>query len=137
MQNKGFVIFITVIITALCLFYLSFTLVSKKVEKSAMAFATDAHGVFNYNKKQAYIDSIWNKPVYNFLGMEYTYKEVKDNELNLGLDLIGGMHVTLEVSPVDIIKSLAANSQDSTFLKALNLAREKQKKSQGNFGSLF
>ena len=71
---------------------------------------------------------MWNVPVYNLFGSEYTYKEVKDNELSLGLDLQGGMHVTLEVSPVDIIKSLSGNSQDSSFLKALVVARSCAKK---------
>ncbi len=137
MQNKGFVIFLTVVITALCLFYLSFTLVSHRVQQDANAYATDANGVFNFNKKQSYVDSLWNKPVYNFFGIEYTYKEVKDNELSLGLDLLGGMHVTLEVSPVDIIKSLSGNSQDSTFLKALQRAKEMQKSSQSNYTTLF
>src|SRR5690606_40259755 len=80
MQNKGFVILLTVVITALCLFYLSFTIVSRQVQADATAYATDENGVFDYVKKQRYIDSVWNKPVYNFFGAEYTYKEVKDNE---------------------------------------------------------
>ena len=123
MQNKGLVIVLTVVITALCLYYLSFTYVSNGVSQDAIEFATDKDGVVNLNKKQTYLDSMWNIPVYNLFGAEYTYKEVKDNELSLGLDLQGGMHVTLEVSPVDIIKSLSANSQDSSFLKALVTAR--------------
>lgn len=137
MQNKGFVILLTVVITALCLFYLSFTLVSRRVQADATAYATDASGVYDFNKKQRYIDSVWNKPVYNFLGVEYTYKEVKDNELRQGLDLQGGMHVTLEISPVDIIKGLANNSQDSAFLKAMNRAAEMQRTTRGDFTNLF
>lgn len=137
MQNKGFVIFLTVVITALCLFYLSFTLVSRSVQQDATAYATDASGVYDFNKKQRYIDSVWNKPVYNFLGIEYTYKEVKDNELRQGLDLQGGMHVTLEISPVDIIKGLANNSQDSAFLKAMDRALEMQRTTRGEFTGLF
>ena len=137
MQNKGFVIFLTVVITALCLFYLSFTLVSRRVQQDATAYATDASGVYDFNKKQRYIDSVWNKPVYNFFGIEYTYKEVKDNELRQGLDLQGGMHVTLEISPVDIIKGLANNSQDSAFLKAMDRAREMQRATRGEFTGLF
>ena len=70
-------------------------------------------------------------------GAEYTYKEVKDNELSLGLDLQGGMHVTLEVSPIDIIKGLSGNSQDSAFVKALVTARRQQARSQENFSALF
>ncbi|MBL7859150.1 MAG: protein translocase subunit SecDF [Cyclobacteriaceae bacterium] len=137
MQNKGFIIVLATVITALCLFYLSFTFVSNGVRKAAEASATDATGIVNLTKKQTYIDSVWNKPVYNFFGIEYTYKEVKDNELSLGLDLQGGMHVTLEVSPIDIIKSLAGNSTDSSFIRAINTARQLQKNSQDSYTSLF
>ncbi|MBX2971032.1 MAG: protein translocase subunit SecDF [Cyclobacteriaceae bacterium] len=137
MQNKGFVIFLTIIVTALCLFYLSFTFVSNKVQQDAIDHATDANGVLNLNKKQAYLDSIWSQPVYNLFGAEFTYKEVKDNELSRGLDLQGGMHVTLEVSPIDIIKGLAGNSKDSAFVKALSKAHERSKSSQERFSSLF
>lgn len=137
MQNKGFVIFLTIIVTALCLFYLSFTFVSNKVQQDAIDYATDANGVLNLNKKQAYLDSIWSQPVYNLFGAEFTYKEVKDNELSRGLDLQGGMHVTLEVSPIDIIKGLAGNSKDSAFVKALNKAHERSKSSQERFSTLF
>src|SRR5690606_35759002 len=137
MQNKGFVIILTIIVTALCLFYLSFTFVSNKVQQDAIDYATDANGVLDLNKKQAYLDSIWSQPVYNLFGAEFTYKEVKDNELSRGLDLQGGMHVTLEVSPVDIIKGLAGNSKDSAFVKALAKAHERSKSSQERFSSLF
>ena len=137
MQNKGLIIVLTVVITALCLYYLSFTYVSRGVQQDAIDFATDKNDIVSLNKKQIYLDSVWNLPVYNLFGAEYTYKEVKDNELSLGLDLQGGMHVTLEVSPVDIIKSLAANSQDSSFLKALIKARSLQLNSQENFSELF
>ncbi len=137
MQNKGLVIFLTVIITALCLYYLSFTYVANTVKDDAIKFATDRGGITDLNKKQHYLDSIWNVPVYNLLGAEYTYKEVKDNELSLGLDLQGGMHVVLEVSPVDIIKGMSANSQDSAFLNALRAANQLQKKSQTNYSKLF
>ncbi|MCX7637274.1 MAG: protein translocase subunit SecDF [Cyclobacteriaceae bacterium] len=137
MQNKGFVIFLTIIISALCLFYLSFTVVSTRVQRDAIAYATDANGVVDLNKKVAYIDSVWNKPVYNLFGVEYTYKEVKENELSLGLDLQGGMHVTLEVSPVDILRGLSGNSKDSAFVRALSKAAQMQKNSQENFTDLF
>jgi SecD/SecF fusion protein len=137
MQNKGFVVFLTIIISALCLFYLSFTVVSTRVQRDAIAYATDANGVVDLNKKVAYIDSVWNKPVYNLFGIEYTYKEVKENELSLGLDLQGGMHVTLEVSPVDILRGLSGNSQDSAFVRALSKAAQLQKNSQENFTTLF
>src|SRR5918993_1946289 len=137
MQNKGLIIILTVVITALCLYYLSFTYVSRGVQDDAVEYATNKDGVVDLSKKQTYLDSVWNIPVYNLFGAEYTYKEVKDNELSLGLDLQGGMHVTLEVSPVDIIKGLSANSQDSAFVKALATARSQQSKSQENFSELF
>ena len=137
MQNKGFVIVLTTIVTALCLYYLSFTFVASGVQQDAIDYATDSNGIVNLSKKQTYLDSVWNKPVYNLFGAEFTYKEVKDNELSRGLDLQGGMHVTLEVSPVDIIRGLSGNNQDSSFVKALVSAREKQKNSQESFSSLF
>jgi len=132
MQNKGLIIVLTVVITALCFYYLSFTFVGRKVQQDAIAYANG-----DLNKKQAYLDSIWNVPVYNLFGAKYTYKEVKDNELSLGLDLQGGMHVTLEVSPVDIIKGLSGNSQDSSFLSALRKAGIEQKRTHKNFADLF
>ncbi len=137
MKNKGFVIVLTVIITALCLYYLSFTIISLNVDKDALRYATEKDGVVNLDKKQFYLDSIWNVPVYNLFGLEYTYKEIKDNELARGLDLQGGMHVTLEISPVDIIKGLSGNNQDTAFVKALAQAREAQKSSQERFSTLF
>jgi SecD/SecF fusion protein len=90
------------------------------------------------NRKQRYLDSLWNKPVYtNIFGIEYTYKEVKENELGLGLDLQGGMHVVLEISPVDIIRGLSTDPRDPAFVAAIQKARESQKTSQANFVDLF
>lgn len=137
MQNKGFIIFLTVIVTALCIYYLSFTFVSRGIQKDATAYATDENGAVDFNKKQAYLDSVYHVPVYNLLGIEYTYQEVKDNELNLGLDLQGGMHVTLEVSPADIVKGIAGNPADADFQAAVQEALERQRSSQEKFTSLF
>jgi SecD/SecF fusion protein len=138
MRNKGFIAFLTIITSLWVLYILSFSFVSRGVQKDATEFATDASGVVNPVKKQTYLDSIWNKPVYNFFGMkEYTYKEVKNNEISLGLDLQGGMHVTLEVSPADIIRGLSNNSKDSAFVKALNKAIVRTKNGQQNFSNAF
>jgi len=138
MRNRGGIIFLAVIITLLCLFYLSFTLVSRKIQNDANDYARLESGQIDYFKKQDYLDSIWNEPVYQFLGItEFTYKEVKNSELNLGLDLQGGMHVTLEVSPSEIISALSGNSNDQNFKEALRLAGERQKDSQENFTTLF
>jgi len=137
MKNKGFIVFLTIIVTLLCLYYLSFTFVSNSVQKDAIAYASDENGNVDFAKKQSYLDSIWNEPVYNLLGMEYTFKEIKETELSLGLDLQGGMHVTMEVSPVDIIKGLSGNNDDEQFLQALEEAGQKEKESQTDFVTLF
>ncbi len=137
MRNKGAVIILTVLVTLLCLYYLSFTFKASSVQKDAIAFATDENGVLNFNKKRQYLDSIWHEPVYNLFGIQYTYEDVKKNELALGLDLQGGMHVTLEVTPDEIIKSLAGNTKDETFLQALEDAKKLQRNSQAAFSDLF
>ena len=137
MRNKGAVIVLTVIITLLCLYYLSFTFVSGNVNDDAVKYATDKTGSLNLVKKQNYLDSVWNQPVYNLFGAEFTYKEVKENELSRGLDLQGGMHVVLEISPVDIIRGLSGNNQDPAFLDAIQKAKEMQKSSTASFSSLF
>lgn len=137
MRNKGVVVVLTIIITLLCVYYLSFTFVSRRVQQNAVDFATDSNGALHLSKKQAYLDSIWNLPVYNLLGIEYTYKEVKENELSQGLDLQGGMHLVLEVSPVDIVRGLSGNNQDPAFVTALQTARERSKTSNSNFADLF
>ncbi|WP_162051714.1 protein translocase subunit SecDF [Pontibacter pamirensis] len=133
MRNKTFIIVLTVIVSALCLYYLSFSFVARSVQNNAEAYATDAQGNLNPAKLQNYLDSVSREPVY--MGM--TYQEVKENELGLGLDLKGGMHVVLEVSPVEIIRSMSGNSKDPNFLKALNRAQELQKNSQARFTTLF
>ena len=119
------------------LYYLSFTFISRGIQKEAVATATNTEGVIDLAKKQSYLDSIWNEPVYKFLGVEYTFKEIKDTELNLGLDLQGGMHVVLEVSPVEIIKGLSGNNEDPDFMAAIAQARDLQKTSQESFSDLF
>lgn len=137
MKSQGFIVFLTIIVTMLCLYYLSFTFVSTSVQKDAIAYASDQNGNTNFSKKQSFLDSVWNEPVYNLLGIEYTYKQIKETELGLGLDLQGGMHVTLEVSPVDIIKGLSGNNDDPGFLAALDSAQELQRNSTGDFTDLF
>ncbi|MBX7124824.1 MAG: protein translocase subunit SecDF [Cyclobacteriaceae bacterium] len=137
MRNKGVVVVLTVVITLLCLYYLSFTYVSMRVQKDADKVATDASGHRNLEKRQRYMDSLYNKTVYNLFGAEYTYKEVKDHELALGLDLQGGMHVVLEVSPADIVRGLSNNSSDPALLNAIKIAREEEKSSEENFADLF
>ncbi|MDR7129968.1 SecD/SecF fusion protein [Algoriphagus sp. 4150] len=137
MQNKGVIVFLTVIVTALCLYYLSFTFVSNNIQQKAQTYATDESGNVDFSKRQSYLDSIWRAPVYNFLGANYTFQEVKETELGLGLDLQGGMHVTLAVSPVEIVKGLAGNPKDVAFNKSVEEAREQAKTSTAKYVDLF
>ncbi|SDC96448.1 SecD/SecF fusion protein [Algoriphagus faecimaris] len=137
MQNKGVIVFLTVIITALCLYYLSFTFVSNGIQQRANEYATDANGNIDFVERRAYLDSIWREPVYNFLGANFTYQEIKETELGLGLDLQGGMHVTLEVSPVEIVKGIAGNPKDPGFNKSVDDAREVAKTSNDKFVDIF
>jgi SecD/SecF fusion protein len=138
MQNKTGIIVLTVIISIICLYNLSFTFVSRSVQRKATEFATRADESVNHLKRQAYLDSVWKVPVYNFLGItEYTYQQVKEKELNLGLDLQGGMNVTLEISPSDILAGLAGNIEDPAFKEALAKANEAQKRSQDTYVNLF
>ncbi|SDK65832.1 SecD/SecF fusion protein [Catalinimonas alkaloidigena] len=137
MQNRAVVITLAVVVALLCSYYLSFTLVSRGIQKDATEYARKADGEVDFRKRQSYLDSIWREPVYNFLGAEFTYQEVKNNELKLGLDLQGGMQVTLEVSPVEILRAMSGNSRDPQFLQALQRAREMQQNSQDPFVTLF
>lgn len=137
MKNKIAIITIGSIVAALCLYFLSFTLLSNSVKADAEIFATDAKGNVDYNKKQLYLDSLWTKPAFEFLGASWTYKEIKEQELHLGLDLQGGMHVVIEVSPVEIVRTMAGNSTDPNFIAAINAALEKTKNSQETFVRLF
>jgi len=137
MQNKGAVVVLTIIVTVLCLYYLSFTLISRGIQKDAIEYATDENGNTDFIKKQNYLDSIWNEPIYALFGADFTFQEIKETELNLGLDLQGGMHVILEVSPVDILKGLSGNNEDPDFLAAIRKARQDQRNSQQGFTSLF
>ncbi|MCK5703550.1 MAG: protein translocase subunit SecD, partial [Cyclobacteriaceae bacterium] len=137
MKNQGIIVFLTIIVTLLCVYYLSFTFVSNSVQKGAIEYASDEAGNVDFAKKQSFLDSVWNEPVYNLLGIEYSYKDIKETELGLGLDLQGGMHVTLEVSQFDIIKGLSGNNDDPEFLQALIQANELQRHSQADYVDLF
>ena len=133
MQNKGAIKTLAVIFGLIFLYQLSFTVVTKVVEKRAAKFAQGDEAKENY-----YLDSVSNVNVYNLLVKKYTYREAKEREINLGLDLKGGMNVTLEVSVKDIVNALAgANANDPTFQEAMRLAAERQEKSEGDFVTLF
>lgn len=133
MQSKGAIKLFAIILALVCLYELSFTFISRSVEGDAKAF-----GKGDPAKEKAYLDSIGPKGVFNLGVKNYTYREVKEHELNLGLDLKGGMNVTMEVSVVDLVRSMAGqNVNDPTFQKAITLAQEMQRNSNKDFVTLF
>ncbi|MBL7972570.1 MAG: protein translocase subunit SecD, partial [Prolixibacteraceae bacterium] len=133
MQSKGAIRIFAILLGLICVYQLMFTYKASTVEKAAKEFAKG-----DKQKELAYLDSMSSEVVYNLLGLrKYTYKEVKELELGLGLDLKGGMNVTLEVKVVDLIKSLSNFSKDSTFNAAIALAVDKQQNSQEDFVTLF
>jgi len=132
MQNKGAIRVFAIALAVVCVYQLSFTFVSRKVESDARNYALG-----DTVREELYIDSIGSEVVFNILLRKYTYRECKEGEINLGLDLKGGMNVTLEVSMVDMIRSLSNYNADSTFNRAIALALEYQKDSQEDFVTLF
>ena len=133
MQNKGAVRTFAILLALVCLYQLSFTYFTKRVESDAKAYAAG-----DAAKEAAYLDSIANEPVYNFLFLkEYTYMECKGNEINFGLDLKGGMNLTLEVKVSDIVKALSGHNTDPVFVEAVNNAIEREKSSTQDFITLF
>ena len=125
MQNKGFVKFFAFLLTVVCLFYLSFSFVTRYHMNKA---AEDPKGETHY------LDSVMNKKVW--LG-SYTLKKCREMEIGLGLDLKGGMNVILEVSVPDVVKALADNKPDEAFNKAIAEATKQQTSSQDDFITLF
>ena len=124
MQNKGFVKIFAIALTLVCLFYLSFTFKTRSIENKA-AQSQD---------EQAYLDSVMNKKVW--LGI-YSYKECREMQIGLGLDLKGGMNVILEVSIPDVVNALANNNQDPVFTQTMAAAKKRSLSSQDNFVDIF
>jgi len=157
MQNKGAIRLFAIIFALVCVYQLSFTFFARNTESKAAEYANSAstHDLANVlangnalkegmlfdsiskAKQKFYLDSMQNEVVYNIGIRQYTFKDVKTRELNLGLDLKGGMNVTLEVSVPDILVALSGKSKNATFNKAVALAREKQKSTDEAFLDLF
>ncbi|MFA5541453.1 MAG: protein translocase subunit SecDF, partial [Bacteroidales bacterium] len=158
MQNKGAIKIIAVIFALVCLYQLSFTIVTKSVEKDAKEYANNNYAkseakrlamgdplkeqeflaVIANERENRFLDSVSEKTVYNFLWMrKFNYKECKSREINLGLDLKGGMNVKMEVSTVDVVRNLATNPNDPAFLNLIDKSLELQKTSGKNFVSSF
>ena len=128
MQNKGFVKVFAVLLTLVCMFYLSFSFVTRHYNSKAAEYAGG-----DPVKESSYLDSLSTQKVW----LGYTLKECREMEISLGLDLKGGMNVVLELNVADVIRSLSNNNQDENFNKALDLAYAHQATSQKDFIDLF
>lgn len=154
MQSKGAIKFVAVLLAIACIWQLSFSLVTSIQEGKAEAYAQKAVETFKQsseyanvpdvdkafyldslakNENRRYIDSISSEKVY----FGYTYKDVKAKEINLGLDLKGGMNVMLQVQLEDLVSALAGENKTSEFTKAISLARERSVNSPDDFITLF
>ncbi|MBO6305880.1 MAG: protein translocase subunit SecDF [Paludibacteraceae bacterium] len=128
MQNKGLVRILAACLALVCAFYLSFSFVTAHYDKAAKKYA-DGDAVKEYQ----YLDSIAAKKVW----FGYTLKECREKEINLGLDLKGGMNVTMEVSVPDILDALSGHNETPNYKEAMTRARQKQKSSGADFVTLF
>ncbi len=137
MQNRNFIKIFTILFAIVSLYQLSFTWVASGVEEDALAYASEYAPEQQEKKVKAYLDSVNSESVYDILITEYTYADCKSRELNLGLDLKGGMNVTLEVMVVDVLRALSNNSKDSIFNIAISKTINAQKNSQDDFTTLF
>ncbi|MBG65315.1 MAG: protein translocase subunit SecDF [Flavobacteriales bacterium] len=137
MQNRNVIKLFALLFAIVCLYQLSFTWVADRVESDAIDYALNFEEEEREKKQQFYLDSINSEEVYDILLTKYTYSQCKQREINLGLDLKGGMNVTLEVMVVDVIKALSNNSKDSTFNLAIKNAIQAQESSQDDFVTLF
>jgi SecD/SecF fusion protein len=132
MQNKAAITVLTIVLFLVAIYQLSFTFTSYKVGNDAKKYAKGDLVV-----QQAYIDSIAALPKEKWSFLGYTFKECQRKQLNLGLDLKGGMNVILEVSIEDVLKSLSNYSTDKTFIAAIAKAKQAQTSSQADFLTLF
>ena len=128
MQNKGLVRIFAGLLALVCIFYLSFSFVTGSYNKKAKAYAAGDPA-----KEYHYLDSVGAEKVW----LGYTLKECREKEINLGLDLKGGMNITMEVSVADILRALSGYNTTENFNKALALASERQKTTQTDYLTLF
>jgi SecD/SecF fusion protein len=128
MKSKGAIKLFSILLTVICAYQLTFTWKTNSVENEAKEF-----GNGDKAKERYYLDSIAREKVW----LGFTYLECKERELNLGLDLQGGMNVTLEVSLAEMVRSLSGNNPDAAFNKAIETANERLKTSQKDYVTLF
>ncbi|MDX9775648.1 MAG: protein translocase subunit SecD, partial [Petrimonas sp.] len=128
MQNKGFIKVFAIILTLICLFYLSFTVVGRQYNKKA-----DAYAKGDLELKNQYLDSLSTEKVY----LGYTLKQIREKEIGLGLDLKGGMNVIVEMDVAQVLRALA-NTDDPQFNQALQeTIVQNRKGSSSDFITLF
>lgn len=158
MQNKGVIKFFAWTLAIICLYQLSFTFFARRVDKKALVYATAPEAVeqaktlamgdvlkekyyldsISRSREEYFKDSVGNEVIYNILIRKYTYKECKARELNLGLDLRGGMNVLMEVSTADVVRALSGYSTDTLFNRVMTAAVERNRiEPNSNFVSIF
>ncbi|WP_281635954.1 protein translocase subunit SecDF [Flavobacterium marginilacus] len=132
MQNKGLIKFFAILFALVSIYQLSFTFVSSKVKSDAKTFAGG-----NPEKEVKYLDSIGKEKVFSLGFTDFTFNEVKDKQINKGLDLEGGINVTLQISVKDILKGLSNNSKNPVFNKSLADATKNQQGNQTYIDAFF
>ena len=158
MQNKGVIKFFAWTLAIICVYQLSFTFFARRVDKKAIEYATAPEAKemaktlamgdvlkekyymdsIARSREEYYKDSVGNNVIYNILIRKYTYKECKARELNLGLDLRGGMNVLMEVSTADVVRALSGYSNDTLFNKVMTAAiARNHTEPNSNFVSIF
>jgi SecD/SecF fusion protein len=141
MQNKGLIKLFAILFGLVSLYQLSFTFLANKVEDDAVIYANSKASDDNARQKatfeRKYLDSVENKDIIDLKFAQYTYNDVKDKEMNLGLDLKGGINAILQVSVKEVLKSLSNNSENESFNNALDAADVRQKDSNLNYIDLF
>ena len=153
MRSKGAIRFLAILVALVSFYYLSFTYVTKSIESDAAEYAkryvarAEANlGEISSERKIEYLDSITNQKERFYLDSigndvvflwKYSYKDCKQREFNLGLDLKGGMNATLEIEVEEVVKAMCTDPNDETFVKVLNRVAELQENSQADFVDLF
>jgi SecD/SecF fusion protein len=132
MQNKGLIKFFAIIFTIACIYQLSFTFVANGIVKDAKEFAKG-----DSQKELNYLKSLKKKEVLNLGFASFTYEEIEKQQINKGLDLEGGINVTLEVSVKDVLKTLSNNSKNPTFNRALERATKERRGNQDYLDAFF
>ena len=129
MQNKGLIKLFAILFGLVSVYQLSFTVFTKSVEERANVYAESRSndGKEIARLESVYLDSVANKPVIDLCFTEFSYSDIKDKELNLGLDLKGGINAILQVSVKDILMGLSNESKNPTFNEALANAVTAQK----------